>query len=75
MVASWLGVGVTALAAAGEVALDRDSELGKVGVADDPSELPFGFEHPGGGPAQAHLAGAPVFDVALGAPDDLDHQS
>jgi hypothetical protein len=37
-------------------------------------ELPFGFEHAGGGPAQRHLAGGPALHVALGAADDLDHR-
>jgi len=52
------------LAVAGEVALDGEGELGEVGVADDAAELAFGFEHSGGGPAQGHVAGLPVFDVA-----------
>ena len=39
------------------VTLDRDHELGEVAVADDPSELLLGDEHPGGGSATlAHVA-------------------
>ena len=56
------------------VLLDSDHEGGEVAVADDPSELLFGCEHPGGGPAFADVAGLPAFDVALGAADDLDHR-
>jgi hypothetical protein len=37
------------------VALDRDEEGGEVALADDLPELPFGFEHAGGGPAERHL--------------------
>ena len=55
------------------VTLDRDHELGEVAVADDPSELLFGDEHPGGGPALAHVTVLPALDVALCVPDDLDH--
>ena len=44
--------------------LDRDGELGEVGVSDDAAELAFGLEHPGRGPAQRHVAGLPVLDVA-----------
>ena len=40
----------------GEVALDAGGELCEVAVADDLAELQLGFEHPGGGPAQAHVA-------------------
>ena len=40
-------------AAAEEIALDRDRALREVAVADDPSELAFGLELSGGGPAQA----------------------
>src|SRR4029450_8177706 len=43
-------------------------------VADDLSELPFGFEHAGGGPAERDLAGRAALHVALGAADDLDHR-
>ena len=39
-----------------ELFLDDEGELGEVGVADDAAELALGFEHPGGCPAQAHLA-------------------
>jgi hypothetical protein len=59
--------------AGGEVELDRDGELGEVALADDPAELLLGFEHPGGRPAQRHLA-VPVLDVAAGAADALDHR-
>src|SRR3954471_2371463 len=57
-----------------ELTLDRGDELGEVGVADDAPELSLGFEHPRGGPAQAHVARLPVLDVATGAPDALDHR-
>ena len=57
-----------------EVAFDRYGELGEVSVAGDPAELAFGFEHPGSGPAERHLAGLPPFDVAAGAADALDHR-
>jgi len=43
-------------------------------VADDLSELAFGFEHPGGGPAQAHVAVLPALDVAAGGAADADHR-
>src|SRR5438093_13181782 len=56
------------------VAFDRDDEGGEVAVADDLPNLPFGFEHAGGGPAQRHLPRGPALHVALGAPDDLDHR-
>ena len=32
------------IARAGQIALDRDGQLGEVAVADDASKLPFGFE-------------------------------
>src|SRR6266498_3263974 len=57
-----------------EVVLDGERELGEVAVADDLPKLPFGFEHAGGGPAQAHVARLPALDVARGAADDLDHR-
>src|SRR2546425_7987542 len=56
------------------VVFDRYDERGEVGVADDLPELPFGFEHAGGGPAQRHLTRGSALHVALGAPDDLDHR-
>ena len=34
----------------------------------------LGFEHAGGGPAQAHVAVLPALDVAAGAADGLDHR-
>jgi L-arabinose isomerase C-terminal domain len=40
----------------GDIVLEGDGELGEVAVADDAAELGFGFDHPGGGPAQAHVA-------------------
>ena len=55
------------------VTLDRYHELGEVAVADDPPELLLGDEHPGGGPALAHVAVLPALDVALRVADDLDH--
>jgi len=57
-------------AAGGEVVLDGQGEGGEVLVADDLSELAFGFEHPGGGPAQAHVAVLPALDVAAGGAAD-----
>ena len=56
-------VGVAA--PAGEVVFDRDREAGEAAVAGYFAEPGFGFEHPGGGPPKAHLAGGPVFDVAV----------
>jgi hypothetical protein len=56
------------------VAFDRDHELGEVAVPDDPSELLLGDEHPGGGPALAHVTVPPAFHVALRVADDLDHR-
>src|SRR5215208_2112656 len=58
----------------GDVALDGDGELGEVWVTDDAPELVLGFEHAGGGPAQAHVAVLPAPDVAADAPDGLDHR-
>ena len=58
----------------GEVAFDGEGELGEVGVADDLAELGLGLEHPGGGPAQAHVTGLPALDVAAGAADGVDHR-
>ena len=72
--ASLSGCGGVGAAASGVVAFDRDDEGGEVAVADDLPELPFGFEHAGGGPAQRHLARLPALHVALGAADDLDHR-
>jgi len=40
-------------------------------VADDLAELALGFEHPGGGPAQAHVAVLPALDVAAGGAADV----
>jgi len=57
---SWVGV---------EVALDGERERGEAAVADDLPKLPFGFEHSGGSPAQAHVARLPALDVARGASD------
>ena len=54
-----------------EVAFDRERELGEVAVADDLSKLTFGFEHAGGGPAQAHVAGLPALLVAAVLTDGL----
>jgi hypothetical protein len=58
----------------GEVAFDGDGELGEVGVADDLAELALGFEHPGGGPPEAHVAGLSALDVSRRAANDLDHR-
>src|SRR5580704_8482673 len=62
----------------GEVAFDGDGdgdgELGEIAVAEDFPELGLGLEHPGGGPAQAHVAVLPVLDVAAGAPDGAGHR-
>src|SRR4029450_546346 len=43
-------------------------------MTDDATELAFGFEHPGGGPAKAHVAGLPALDVAADAADRVDHR-
>jgi len=43
-------------------------------VADDLAELALGFEHPGGGPAQAHVAGLPALEVAAGGAADADRR-
>src|SRR4051794_40967781 len=43
-------------------------------MADDLAELALGFEHPGGGPPEAHVAVLPALDVAAGAADGLDHR-
>jgi hypothetical protein len=56
------------------VAFDRDHEFSEVAVADDPSELLFGDEHPGRGLPLAHVAVVPAFDVALRVADALDHR-
>jgi len=66
------GGGGLLFVAAGEVAFDRDGELGEPSVALDFAESGLGLEHPGGGPAQAHLSGAPVLDVAVDCPDGGD---
>ena len=55
-------------------ALDGESELGQVGVADDLAELLLGFEHPGSRPPEAHIAALPALDVAGCAPEDADHR-
>ena len=68
------GGGGLLFVAAGEVAFDRDGELGEPSVALDFAESGLGLEHPGGGPAQAHLSGAPVLDVAVDCPDGGDHR-
>ena len=61
------------LMATGEVAFDRYREAGEAAVALDLAESGLGFEHPGGGPSEAHLAGGPVFDVAVDDTDGGDH--
>jgi hypothetical protein len=48
------------------------SPADEVLVADDPPELGFGEEHPGGGPAAEHVAVLPMLHVALSAAG-LDH--
>src|SRR3954470_22916866 len=58
----------------GDLALDGDGERGQLGVADHAAELPLGLEHPGGGPAQAHVAVLPTLDVAAGPADALEHR-
>src|ERR1035437_2166773 len=59
----WLGA-VSASSIPAAVALDGVGEFRQVAVADHAAELPLGFEHPGRGPAQRHVAGLPVLDVA-----------
>jgi hypothetical protein len=48
----------------GAVAFGGVGEFREVGVADHAAEWALGFDHPGGGPAQRHVAVLPVFDVA-----------
>src|ERR1035437_3168299 len=38
-----------------ELTLDGECEFGAIGVTDDATEPTLGFEHPGGGPPEAHL--------------------
>jgi hypothetical protein len=45
--------------------LDRDHQLREVAVARDPAELLLGLEHPGRGPAFAHVPVLPASHVAL----------
>src|SRR5437588_5429086 len=45
-----------------QLTFDCERESGEIGVADDATELALGFEHPGGGPAQAHLARFSIID-------------
>ena len=54
--------------------LDRDGEVRQPAVALDFAEAALGFEHAGGGPAQAHVAELPVLDVAVYDPDGGDHR-
>src|SRR3954467_11489452 len=58
----------------GDVSLDSDRELDEVAEADDLAELLLGFEHAGGGPAEAHVAVLPARDGAWRAADGLDHR-
>src|SRR3954451_22888951 len=58
----------------GDIAFHGEGQLGEVSVADDLAELTLGFEHPGGGPAQAHVAVLPALDVARDAANGLDHR-
>src|SRR5438270_9684937 len=62
------------VASAVEVVLDRDGEVREPAVALDFPEAALGFDHPGGGPSQAHLSGGPVLDVAVDDPDGRDHR-
>ena len=39
-----------------EVVFDRGRDVREAAIAGDFAEPGFGFEHPGGGPSQAHLA-------------------
>src|SRR3954469_17929685 len=55
-----------------DVCFDGDGEARQVLVADDLAELALGFEHPGGGPAQAHVSVLPALDVVRGAAGGLD---
>src|SRR5215210_2316574 len=57
-----------------DVALNGDGERWQLRVADHASELALGFEHPGGGPAQAHVSVLPTLDVAARALDGVDHR-
>ena len=53
---------------------DRDGEFGEVAVADDAAELAFGFEHAGGGPAEAMSPGCQRLTLRLVQADALDHR-
>ena len=66
--------GVESVVAIDEVGFDVDGELGESVVVLDFAKAAFGVEHPGGGPAQAHLLGTPVLDVALDRADGPDHR-
>src|ERR1700758_4680922 len=67
-------LGVELVAAFDEVGFDVHGELSEPAVALDFAEAALGFEHPRGGPAQAHLAAAPVLDGALDRADGADHR-
>jgi hypothetical protein len=54
----------------GDLAFDGDGESGELLITDDLAELALGFEHPGRGPAQAHVPGLPGFEVARGGADE-----
>ncbi len=56
------------------IALDGDGERRELGVADHAAERLLGLEHPGGRPAQAHVAVLPALDVAAGGAADADHR-
>jgi hypothetical protein len=57
-----------------QLTFEGERELGEVGMADDVTELALSFEHPGGGPREAHISRLPALDIAAGAPDGLDHR-
>jgi len=62
------------LTATDEVMFNRDREIGEPPSAGHSPESGLGFEHPGGGPAEAHLAGGPVLDVAVDHADGGAHR-
>jgi len=58
----------------GCVLLERVEQLRELFVALDAAELGLGGEHPGGAPAQRHLAVLPVLHASGVVADDLDHR-
>ena len=57
----------------GGVFVESAPERGQVEVSVHAAELLAGLGHAGGAPAQRHVAGLPVFDVAAVVAGDADH--